>query len=99
GASESGIAEMVGGSVDELDKLGNPTIAFQASGIDAIKVRLAAKCHDEATAKRVLDSEEALLRGLLGDLVFGIDDQSMEVVVLGELRRRSMTAAATETLT
>jgi nicotinamide-nucleotide amidase len=99
GASESGVAEMVGGRVEELDKLGNPTIAFQASGIDGIKVRIVAKCNDEATAKRVLDSEEGLLRGLLGDLVFGIDEQSMEVVVLGELRRRSLTAAATETLT
>jgi len=99
GASESGIAEMVAGRVDELDKLGNPTIAFQASGIDGIKVRIVAKCDDEVAAKRVLDSEEALLRGLLGDLVFGIDEQSMEAVVLGELRRRSLTVAATETLT
>jgi nicotinamide-nucleotide amidase len=99
GASESGIAEMVGARVEELDTLGNPTIAFQASGIDGIKVRIVAKCDDEASAKRVLDSEEALLRGLLGDLVFGIDEQSMEAVVLGELRRRSLTAAATETLT
>ena len=62
GASESGVAEMVADRVDELDKLGNPTIAFQASGIDGIKVRIVAKCDDEATAKRVLDSEEALLR-------------------------------------
>src|SRR5262245_10797450 len=99
GASESGVAEMVGGRVEELDTLGNPTIAFQASGIDGIKVRIVAKCDDEAAARRVLDAEEALLRGLLGDLVFGIDEQSMEAVVLGELRKRSMTAAAVETLT
>jgi nicotinamide-nucleotide amidase len=99
GASESGVAEMVAGRVDELDKLGNPTIAFQASGIDGIKVRIVAKCDDEAAAKRVLDREEALMRGLLGDLVFGIDEQSMETVVLEQLRRRSLTAAATETLT
>jgi nicotinamide-nucleotide amidase len=99
GASESGIAEMVGARVEELDTLGNPTIAFQASGIDGIKVRIVAKCDDEAAAKRVLDAEEALLRGLLGDLVFGVDEQSMEAVVLGELRKRAMTAAATETLT
>ena len=90
---------MVGARVEELDKLGNPTIAFQASGIDGIKVRIVAKCDDEAAAKRLLDSEEALLRGLLGDLVFGIDEQSMEAVVLEQLRKRSMTAAATETLT
>ena len=80
---------MVAERVDELDKLGNPTIAFQASGIDGIKVRIVAKCDDEATAKRVLDSEEALLRGLLGDLIFGIDEQSMETVVLELLRKRA----------
>jgi nicotinamide-nucleotide amidase len=99
GHSESGIAEMVAARVDELDKLGNPTIAFQASGIDGIKVRIVAKCDDEATARRVLDSEEALLRSLLGDYVFGIDDQSMEAVVLELLRKRAMTVAAAETLT
>ena len=99
GASESGVAEMVAERVDQLDKLGNPTIAFQASGIDGIKVRIVAKCDDEATAKRVLDSEEALMRGLLGDLIFGIDEQSMETVVLDLLRKRAMTVAAAETLT
>jgi nicotinamide-nucleotide amidase len=99
GASESGIAEMVADRMVELDKLGNPTVAFQASGIDGIKVRLVAKCNDEATAKRVLDSEEALMRSLLGDLIFGIDEQSMEAVVLAELRKRGMTVAAAETLT
>ena len=99
GLSESGIDEMVADRMKELDTLGNPTIAFQASGIDGIKVRVVAKCDDEATAKRILDSEETLMRGLLGDAVFGIDDQSMEAVVLGELRKRGMTMAAAETLT
>jgi nicotinamide-nucleotide amidase len=99
GASESGVAEIVAERVEQLDKQGNPTIAFQASGIDGIKVRIVAKCDDEAAAKRVLDSEEALMRGLLGDLIFGIDEQSMELVVLDALRKRAMTVAATETLT
>ena len=39
------------------------------------------------------------MRGLLGDLIFGIDEQSMEAVVLEQLRKRAMTVAATETLT
>ena len=99
GASESGVAEMVAERIDELDKLGNPTIAFQASGIDGIKVRIVAKCDDEATATRMLDAEEALMRGLLGDLIFGIDEQSMETVVLDLLRSRGLTVAAAETLT
>ena len=99
GMSESGIAEVLEKRFGELDKLGNPTIAFQASGIDGIKVRVVAKCDDEATAVRLLDAEEKLVRGLLGDVVFGIDEQSMETVVLDLLRRKGLTVAAAETIT
>src|SRR5689334_21071730 len=99
GMSESGIAEVLENRFGELDKLGNPTIAFQASGIDGIKVRLVAKCDDEPTAVRLLDAEEKLVRDLLGDVVFGIDDQSMETVALDLLRRKGLTVAATETIT
>ena len=99
GMSELGLAEVLEKRFGELDKLGNPTIAFQASGIDGIKVRVVAKCDDEATAVRILDAEEKLIRGLLGDVVFGIDEQSMETVVLDLLRRRGLTVAAAETIT
>jgi competence/damage-inducible protein CinA-like protein len=98
GMSESGLAEVLEKRFGELDKLGNPTIAFQASGIDGIKVRVVAKCNDDATAVRILDAEEKLIRHLLGDVVFGIDDQSMETMVLDLLRRRGLTVAATETI-
>jgi nicotinamide-nucleotide amidase len=99
GMSESSLAEVLEKRFGELDTLGNPTIAFQASGIDGIKVRLVAKCDDEATALRILDAEEALIRGLLGDVIFGVDEQSMEVVVLDQLRRKAMTFAAAEAIT
>jgi nicotinamide-nucleotide amidase len=99
GLSESGLAEVLTARIDELDRLGNPTLAFQASGIDGIKVRIVAKCDDEATAQRILDAEEALIRELLGDAVFGIDDQSMEAVVLELLRCKGLTLAVAETVT
>jgi nicotinamide-nucleotide amidase len=99
GMSESGLAEVLEKRFDELDKLGNPTIAFQASGIDGIKVRVVAKCDDEATALRILNAEERLIRGLLGDVIFGVDEQSMEMVVLDLLRRRDLTFAVAETIT
>jgi nicotinamide-nucleotide amidase len=99
GLSESGLAEILAARIDELDRLGNPTLAFQASGIDGIKVRIVAKCDDEAAAQRILDAEEALNRRLLGDVVFGIDDQSMEAVVLDLLRRQGLTLAVAETVT
>jgi nicotinamide-nucleotide amidase len=99
GLSESGIDELLTERMAELDRIGNPTIAFQASGIEGIKVRVVAKCDDEATAKRLLDGEEALIRGILGDAVFGVDEQSMELVVLDLLRQRGLTVAAAESLT
>src|SRR5215471_19024003 len=99
GMSESGLAEVLEKRFGELGRLGTSTIAFQASGIDGIKVRIVAKCDDEATATRILDAEEALIRGLLGDVIFGVDEQSMETVVLDLLRRKGLTFAAAETLT
>jgi nicotinamide-nucleotide amidase len=99
GMSESGLAEVLSARIDELDRLGNPTLAFQASGMDGIKVRIVAKCDDEAAATSVLDAEEALIRGLLGDVIFGIDEQSMEAVVLELLRRKGLTLAVAESVT
>ena len=74
GMSRSGLAEVLAERMAELDQVGNPTIAYQASGIDGIKVRLVAKCKDEATAAQVPNAEEALIRRLLGDVIFGIDE-------------------------
>ena len=50
-------------------------------------------------AKRLLDAEEAFIRGLLGDVIFGLDEQSMETVVLDLLRRKGLTLAVAETVT
>jgi nicotinamide-nucleotide amidase len=99
GLSESGLAEILASRIDELDRLGNPTLAFQASGIDGIKVRIVAKCDDEAAAQSILDAEESLIRRLLDDVVFGVDEQSMEAVVLDLLRRKGLTLAVAETVT
>ncbi len=96
GLSESGLDEMLTERMAELDKTGNPTIAFNASGIEGIKVRVTAKCNDEETAIQILDAEEQNLRSIIGPAVFGIDDQSMERVVLNLLEKRGLTIAAAE---
>jgi nicotinamide-nucleotide amidase len=67
--------------------------------MEGIKVRVVAKCDDEAVAARILDSEERIIRALLGDVIFGVDKQSMEVVVLDGLRRKGLTLAIAETVT
>ena len=99
GDSESGLAERLADRIKELDGLGNPTLAFQASGMDGIKVRITAKAPDQAAAGSMIAAEEARIRGLLGDIIFGVDDQSMETVVLDMLGARGLTLAVAEGLT
>ncbi len=109
GVPESTLGEMVAGRVEALagrpgpSALGggvsNPTIAFLASGMEGIKVRITAKGASEAEAAAMLDDEEAELRAVLGDLVFGIDDQSMERVVADLLVAQGRTIGVAESLT
>ncbi len=96
GLGESALAEKIASRVDVQD---NPTIAFLASGIEGLKVRITAKAADEDGARRMLDAEEAELRSLLGDVVFGVDDQSMEKVVADLLLERDLTLGVAESLT
>ena len=79
--------------------LGNPTLAFQASGIEGIKVRITAKANDDAAALAMLADEERRLRALLGDCIFGADEQTMELVVIDLLRRRGLSLAIAESVT
>ena len=99
GQSESGLAEILADRIVELDGIGNPTLAFQASGADGLKVRITAKAPGEEAAATILAEEEALVRGLLGDVIFGVDEETMESVVLAALRDSGLTLAAAEGFT
>ncbi|MBV6509151.1 MAG: putative competence-damage inducible protein [Acidimicrobiales bacterium] len=99
GQSESGLAEMLADRIHALDEAGNPTLAFLASGIEGLKVRVTAKASDEAEAEQMLRSEAVRLEELLGPLVFGADEDTMESVVLGLLARRGTTLAVAESMT
>ncbi len=99
GHSESGLAEMLAARIEELDALGNPTLAFQASGIEGIKVRITAKAASVEETQAILRDEEARLRPILGELIFGIDDETMESVVIDMLRHRGLSLGVAESLT
>jgi nicotinamide-nucleotide amidase len=99
GESESGLAERLAPRVAELDRTGNPTLAYLASGIEGLKVRLTAKGDTVAEAEALLAAEEAEVRSILGDLVFGVDDQTIEHAVLALLRERGLTLGVAESLT
>ena len=100
GMSESGLAELLAPRIEALDAAGgNPTIAFLASGIEGIKVRITAKAPDATTTIALLDAEEAEVRALVGEVVFGVDDTTMEAAVAALVRDRSMTLGLAESLT
>lgn len=96
GTSESALSEMVAARVDSQT---NPTIAFLAQGIEGVNLRLTAKAPDRATATALLDAEEAEVRALVGHLVFGVDDQTMERVVADLLNARGLSVGVAESLT
>ena len=99
GESESRIAELLDPRIDALDEAGNPTLAFWASGIEGIKVRLTARADTTELAQAMLDAEEAEVRAVLGELVFTSEDLPMEAVVGRLLVERGLTLAVAESLT
>lgn len=96
GHSESGLAELLADRIDHLDRTGNPTLAFQASGIEGLKVRITAKADSAEQAASVVAEEQAQIESILGDYIFGHDEQTMESVVIDLLSARGQTLALAE---
>jgi nicotinamide-nucleotide amidase len=101
GDSESGLAERLAAHMAELDEAGPgaPTLAFLASGIEGLKVRITVKADDEDAAARLIEAEEKVVRDLIGDIVFGVDDETMEHALAARLVARGLTLAVAESLT
>lgn len=96
GMSESQLSEVIAQRVDQQT---NPTIAFLASGVEGIKLRLTAKAPSVVEAQTLLAGEEAELRGILGNTVFAVDDETMEDAVGRLLLADGLTLAVAESLT
>jgi nicotinamide-nucleotide amidase len=104
GLAESALAEILAGRMSDLDRAAErgepvPTIAFLASGIEGIKVRVTAKAATVAEAERLVGVEEQGIRDLLGPAVFGTDTDTMESAVGDLLTAREQTLAVAESLT
>ena len=109
GMSESGLGEALVGYIDSLDdraagpSAGTATIAFLASGIEGIKVRVTVRADDPDTAAKLLDVHERAIRAILaeaaGDVVFGIDDEAIEDAVARALASEGWTVGLAESVT
>jgi nicotinamide-nucleotide amidase len=99
GDSESGLAEKLHEEFERLEREGGATIAFLASGMEGLKVRITAKADTEAQVDAIIADEEARVRAIIGPVVFGVDDDTMESVVLDLLKQQGLTIALAESLT
>ena len=95
GQSESGVAEILD---DVYRGSTNPSLAFLASGGE-IKVRITAKADDLASADALIAPMESEVRARLGDSVFGVDDDTIERVLLRLLSDMDYTIASAESMT
>lgn len=95
GESESAVGEKLG---DLYDESTNPSLAFLASSGE-IKVRITAKASSRSEAMTLIAPVEATVRERLGRLVFGTDDETIEVVLLRLLAERGWTLGTAESAT
>ncbi|MEX5708375.1 damage-inducible protein CinA [Parafrankia soli] len=98
GMWESMVAEALADEVARLEPIGNPRIAFLASG-GQTRVRITARAADRAAAETLIAPVEQAARAALGAGVYGGDDESLEGVVLELLRAEGATLAVAESLT
>jgi nicotinamide-nucleotide amidase len=73
----------------------NPTIGTYAKQ-DGIHLRLTAKAPDEAQALGLIAPMEQQIRQVLGNAVYGVDDESPQAVVCDLLKKHGLVAATAE---
>lgn len=95
GRSESDLAD----GLDDLYRTStNPSLAFLASGGE-IKVRLTAKAPDRRAGLALIEPMEREVLTRLGPVVFGFDDETIQVVLLRMLSERGYTIGTAESMT
>jgi len=92
----AGLGEgMIDEKIADLETLSNPTVGL-AAHTGVVDIRIAAKAKSEAEADEMIAKVEAQVRERLGKVVFGVDDDRLENVVLDMLTKRGWTLTAIE---
>jgi len=91
---ESDVDQLIG----DLERESNPTVGLAAHPGQTV-VRLTAKAQSEAEALHLLDEMEARVRERLGDVIYGVDGDTLEGTVVRLLREKGLTLALVETNT
>ncbi len=97
GLGESALAELLG---DLMRRDRNPSVGTTVSG-GVVSLRVNSRFPSADEAKQNLDSTVAHCHAALGDLIYGEDEQTLQAVVGGMLKRRKppVTVATAESCT
>jgi nicotinamide-nucleotide amidase len=92
GLGESGVNEQI---ADLISEERNPSIGLLASPGD-IKIRIMARGRDFSEAQSLIKSMEEEIRGRLGDLIYGVDEETLEESVTRHLEKANLTLSTVE---
>jgi nicotinamide-nucleotide amidase len=95
GAGESTIAEMLG---TMMQRGRNPLINCTASS-GIITLHIIATAGNREKAEQMVEKDEKFLKNTFGELIYGVEDQSLAEVVGEELARQEKTLAIAESCT
>jgi len=81
-----------------LEKQSNPTVAPLATA-EAVTLRITAKSGSVGEANHLIDPVEVEIRGIVGDYIYGMDDDTLSSKAVELLTKKGFTLSAAESLT
>lgn len=92
----SGLGEgLIDEKIADLETLSNPTVGL-AAHTGVVDIRIAAKAKSETEANQMIAEIENKIRERLGSVVFGVDEDKLENVVMDAVAKRGWTLVAVE---
>jgi nicotinamide-nucleotide amidase len=95
GLGESGVGHQIR---DLMKESKNPTVGTLAS-IGDIRIRITAKADTSEEASNLIQKMEREIRGRLGILIYGVDDETLQGNIAMEMERLNLTLSVVETFT
>lgn len=95
GIGESTLEEIL---LDEIKSQHNPTLALLVRPYGII-IRMTAKATDKASAIKLLNIEESILRKKIDKYIYGINNIPLENIIINELLSKNLTISCAESCT
>ena len=92
----SGVGEShIDARIGDLERLTNPTVGMAAHA-GQVDIRITAKADSEPEADALIQEVEQQIRERLGNWIYGVDDETLEGVVLDALKKYNRSLAVVE---